>query len=372
MEVEGLGARCALATCRRLDYLPIRCAQCTRPFCSDHYQPSDHSCTAAVSGAHNGHGRGGGGNATFVPTCPLCHAAVPVPAHGDADGAMSAHIDAGCPKRPRSNPVCMLATCDVRDPAATACVACRKIFCIAHCIEANHDCMAEKRAVHGVFGDGKGVVAGARAQQAAGAKKKNAKAVKAATPQAKAARAGGEGGVATDDAMRLPGRMDVSNTAATALGASKVDEEDRIVLTIFFASGTHTQPHYVALNHRHSAGRILDTLHSLLPTFPSAPEGGARYQLYCVRSDLSSVNLMPYITPLRELPPVAQLREGDFAVVVVGEGGLDPSWMAALQEVAGGGRRWAVGLGGIGGGAPMGRKLPKVKGRKGSSKCLVA
>merc|ERR1712018_63614 len=46
MELPHLGAHCALTSCNRLDYLPVKCELCSKTFCSEHgYAPTSHSCT---------------------------------------------------------------------------------------------------------------------------------------------------------------------------------------------------------------------------------------------------------------------------------------------------------------------------------------
>lgn len=322
MEVEGLGARCGLASCRTLDYLPYTCPSCSLQFCQHHRLPKSHACRAS--------------RPTVVPTCPVCSAPVPVPHGLSVDGAIARHIDAGCPKRERNNPRCALPSCNVRDPAATACVACRRVFCLAHCLEVNHDCEAVKTrtnsAKNGVFGGGKGVVAVP--------KRKANRPTTASNPSNKNKSASKTGGVGRGDTR--PGalgsetarggagvcRVDFLNAASAPVGDAKIEAEDRFQVGVLFPAGSGIAGRHVWLSVKHSPGKVVDSLHKLVPELTAAPSG-QRYAVFAVRRDLSGVNLLPYVTPLRELKHV--VSPGDMLVLQVGDESLDGGWLAALS-----------------------------------------
>lgn len=336
MEVEGLGARCALASCSRLDYLPVRCGGCGQMYCGEHQRPESHTCSSI--------------RPKTVPTCPLCQSAVPFSVGMSADHAMSLHVDAGCPKRLRAYALCAHPSCSVRDPAATPCVACHRVFCVAHCVEINHDCTAPKPLANGVFGGGKGVLpSNSRPKSSTEPSKPNAQpARKTKTPKN------------SPSAVPLiaAGRTDFMNAASNAIGDTKIDTEDRVPVAVYFPAGTNLQARHMYFSTKNSPGKIVDILFKLVPGLP-APSNGQRYSVYAVKPDLSRVNLLPYITPLRELSSVVQ--PGDLLVLQVGDTGLDPSWFAALQP-ASPSRLTPF---------AFSRKVPKAKVRKGA-KCLVA
>jgi len=48
-EFSNLGAHCAV--CRQQDFLPFRCTDCARNFCSDHRTPADHKCPSLLAEA---------------------------------------------------------------------------------------------------------------------------------------------------------------------------------------------------------------------------------------------------------------------------------------------------------------------------------
>lgn len=336
MEVEGLGARCALSSCKKLDYLPLRCGGCRQLYCSEHQRPETHQCSSP--------------NHNTVPTCPLCQAPVPILTGMTADDAMSLHIDAGCPKRLRAYPKCAHPSCSVRDPAATACVACHQIFCIAHCVEVNHDCRAEKPVPNGVFGGGKGVPHPKPRLNPTPKTNKSHQPILKLTSSTKNSSAAASSSVI--------GRTDFANTNTNPIGDPKIDSDDRIMLSVFFPADTKLQARHMYFNSKSSSGNIIDSLHRLCPTLPPPPDG-QRYSLYAVKPNLARVNLLPYITPLRELSGIVQ--SGDSVILQVGDAGLNPAWLAALQPSSSRPSPFSS----------FSKRIPKHKSRSGT-KCLVS
>lgn len=279
MEVDGLGARCTLSSCRTLDYLPFTCPSCAQQFCNEHRTPASHFCKAAAS--------------RIVPTCPACSKPVPVPPGSTPDVAVSRHIDAGCPKRKRANPICAARGCSVRDPASTTCPSCRNVFCLQHRIEAQHDCAAVTRA-----------------QPARSSKAKE----KARKPS-----------------KRRSGRTDFLNSPREPIGDKNIEADERITVAVFFPDGTGVQPRYMFFSKKNSAGKIIDGLRKSIPQIPS-PDDGERYFLYAVKNGGYGVNQLPYITPLKDLGAI--LQTGDMLVLESGDQGLDPTWTAALRKLA--------------------------------------
>ena len=128
MELPDLGAHCALSSCKRLDFLPVKCSGCGGLFCSSHFSPASHSCPSASDAR--------------VPVCPLCDRPVPVRRKGDApDVAVSEHIDADCesdPARRRRNKRrvfdqrCALSKCKKKEMVRLQCEQCGNNYCLAH------------------------------------------------------------------------------------------------------------------------------------------------------------------------------------------------------------------------------------------------
>ncbi|KAI0561433.1 Zinc finger domain containing protein [Gracilaria domingensis] len=282
MEVDGLGARCALASCRTLDYLPFTCSSCSRKFCQTHAQPADHACTNPPDNE--------------VPTCPLCSAPVPVPAGSTRDAAVSRHIDQGCPRRARTNPKCMKLGCKTRDPVATTCPSCGRIFCLAHRIESQHDCTAVRRTSNRLP---KG---GARPSHQ--------------TPKRSLS-------------LRKR-RLQFFNTPSSPIGDTSIPTENRVNVAVFFPASTDIKPRFMVFNKRNTPGRIIDDLKRRVRELPQ-PQGD-RYYLYAYKSGGNGVNLLPYMTPIKDMSHLVQ--NGDCLILENGDSGLDPTWISTLQKLS--------------------------------------
>ena len=46
MELPHMGEHCTESSCKRLDYLPMKCDACEQLYCKDHLLYDDHSCTS--------------------------------------------------------------------------------------------------------------------------------------------------------------------------------------------------------------------------------------------------------------------------------------------------------------------------------------
>ncbi|KRZ60992.1 AN1-type zinc finger protein 2B [Trichinella nativa] len=71
-----------------LDFLPIKCDECSKLFCKDHYEYSRHACPFA------------GRKDCCLPVCPLCSQPVSCPRDFPPDVAVSEHIDRDCQSDP--------------------------------------------------------------------------------------------------------------------------------------------------------------------------------------------------------------------------------------------------------------------------------
>ncbi len=125
MEFPDLGAHCTLATCKRLDFLPVKCSGCSLVFCGEHFSPSAHSCTTSSDAR--------------VPVCPLCDRPIPIRHKGDApDVAVSAHIDTDCQSDPAKqrrrvfDKRCAVNKCKKKEMVQLRCDQCGKNFCLSH------------------------------------------------------------------------------------------------------------------------------------------------------------------------------------------------------------------------------------------------
>ncbi|XP_058536707.1 AN1-type zinc finger protein 2A [Ochotona princeps] len=134
MEFPDLGKHCSEKTCRRLDFLPLRCSECHRDFCKDHFTCAAHSCPLAFQ------------KDVRVPVCPLCHVPVPVRRGQVADVVVGEHMDGGCRSRPGKSGEkvftfrCSREGCKRKELLPVACAQCRAHFCIRHRHPLDHRC----------------------------------------------------------------------------------------------------------------------------------------------------------------------------------------------------------------------------------------
>lgn len=198
MEIDGLGKRCALPECRRLDYLPVRCYACNLDFCEDHKLPASHSCTVITAREGNKH------------RCPECGVHV-----GAATGALERHLKS-C--RKRRDPKC--AYCGKRDPLGVTCSDCGKQYCLEHRHLEVHNCDRSASVVNH-------------------AKIATKKKLFASLPK--------------------PSRR-FANTRTAAQGDEKIEIEDRITCEVHFALDGNIPARYMFFSNRWSAGKILDDI----------------------------------------------------------------------------------------------------------------
>lgn len=264
---------------------------------------------------------------------------------------MSVHIDSGCPSRTRANARCEKPGCNARDVAPVTCRACSGTFCLEHRIEVDHDC---KRTASQVQSDGAPSLAAAMrrlatsqqapassASGAAAGEKKKLSLTKRVRSKSRSCGGGGAAAAAGSGAGRVgskDGRSASEAVGATAAafvntpssprraGTAAVDSEDEMHLAVYFCGEARRRPEFWTVNRKWSAGKVLDGFK--LP----ALEKGQRYALYAVRKSgdrVTSVNLLPRISPLREHGREV-LTDGDCVVVEIGENGLRDGWLDVL------------------------------------------
>ncbi|XP_038602680.1 AN1-type zinc finger protein 2B [Tachyglossus aculeatus] len=138
MEFPDVGAHCSEPSCKRLDFLPLKCDACAGIFCKDHIAYARHRCTSAY------------GKDVQVPVCPLCNMPVPGARGEPPDRAVGDHIDRDC----RSDPAqrkrkiftkrCGRAGCRQREMMELTCQGCGRNFCLRHRHPLDHACPGEE------------------------------------------------------------------------------------------------------------------------------------------------------------------------------------------------------------------------------------
>ncbi|XP_066487610.1 AN1-type zinc finger protein 2B isoform X2 [Tiliqua scincoides] len=134
MEFPDLGAHCSEPSCKRLDFLPLKCDACEQLFCTDHVAYAHHNCTSAYK------------KDVQVPVCPLCSTPIPVKRGEMPDIVVGAHIDQDCKSDPaqRKRKIftnkCQRPGCKQREMMKVLCEQCHGNFCLKHRHPLDHDC----------------------------------------------------------------------------------------------------------------------------------------------------------------------------------------------------------------------------------------
>ncbi|XP_074973780.1 AN1-type zinc finger protein 2B isoform X2 [Caretta caretta] len=134
MEFPDLGAHCSQPTCKRLDFLPLKCDACEQIFCTDHITYTQHQCTSAYK------------KDVQVPVCPLCNIPIPVKKGEMPDAVVGEHIDRDCKSDPaqRKRKIftnkCLKPGCKQREMMKVICDQCHGNFCLKHRHPLDHDC----------------------------------------------------------------------------------------------------------------------------------------------------------------------------------------------------------------------------------------
>ncbi|XP_067385540.1 AN1-type zinc finger protein 2B isoform X2 [Emydura macquarii macquarii] len=219
MEFPDLGAHCSEPTCKRLDFLPLKCDACEQIFCTDHITYTQHQCTSAYK------------KDVQVPVCPLCNIPIPVRRGEMPDVVVGEHIDRDCKSDPaqRKRKIftnkCLKAGCKQREMMKVICDQCHGNFCLKHRHPLDHSCTGAGPPLSKA-----GHAAVARAQTASTSKKGAARAT--AGPPAPAP---GRGGVT---AARQPGNT-LPPVIALQDGLSE-DEALQRALELSLAESAHS------------------------------------------------------------------------------------------------------------------------------------
>ncbi|KAM9843106.1 AN1-type zinc finger protein 2A isoform 1-T2 [Aulostomus maculatus] len=137
MEFPDLGEHCSEKTCKRLDFLPMKCDACQDIFCKDHITYANHKCTSSYK------------KDVQVPVCPLCNTPIPVKRGEMPDIKVGEHIDRDC----RSDPAqrkrkiftnkCSKGGCKQKEMMRVTCNQCHLNYCLKHRNPLDHDCKTD-------------------------------------------------------------------------------------------------------------------------------------------------------------------------------------------------------------------------------------
>ncbi|RXM31954.1 AN1-type zinc finger protein 2B [Acipenser ruthenus] len=141
MEFPDLGEHCTERTCKRLDFLPMKCDACGDIFCKDHITYANHKCTSAYK------------KDVQVPVCPLCNTPIPVKRGEMPDIKVGEHIDGDCKSDPaqRKRKIftnkCSKGGCKQKEMIKVTCDQCHLNFCLKHRHPLDHECKADGHPV---------------------------------------------------------------------------------------------------------------------------------------------------------------------------------------------------------------------------------
>ncbi|XP_051570033.1 AN1-type zinc finger protein 2A-like isoform X1 [Myxocyprinus asiaticus] len=141
MEFPDLGEHCSEKSCKRLDFLPMRCDACEEIFCKDHITYANHKCTSSYK------------KDVQVPVCPLCNTPIPIKRGEMPDIKVGEHIDRDCKSDPaqRKRKIftnkCSKGGCKQKEMIRVTCDQCHLNYCLKHRHPLDHDCKTDSKPV---------------------------------------------------------------------------------------------------------------------------------------------------------------------------------------------------------------------------------
>uniref|UniRef100_A0A3B5MRQ8 Zinc finger, AN1-type domain 2A n=1 Tax=Xiphophorus couchianus TaxID=32473 RepID=A0A3B5MRQ8_9TELE len=141
MEFPDLGEHCSEKTCKRLDFLPMRCDACQEIFCKDHITYANHKCTSSYK------------KDVQVPVCPLCNTPIPIKRGEMPDIKVGEHIDQDCKSDPaqRKRKIftnkCSKGGCKQKEMIRVTCDQCHLNYCLKHRHPLDHDCKTDGKSL---------------------------------------------------------------------------------------------------------------------------------------------------------------------------------------------------------------------------------
>ncbi|XP_051994383.1 AN1-type zinc finger protein 2A-like isoform X1 [Xyrauchen texanus] len=141
MEFPELGEHCSEKSCKRLDFLPMRCDACEDIFCKDHITYANHKCTSSYK------------KDVQVPVCPLCNTPIPIKRGEMPDIKVGEHIDRDCKSDPaqRKRKIftnkCSKGGCKQKEMIRVTCDQCHLNYCLKHRHPLDHDCKTDGKPV---------------------------------------------------------------------------------------------------------------------------------------------------------------------------------------------------------------------------------
>ncbi|KAG7243568.1 hypothetical protein INR49_011125 [Caranx melampygus] len=136
MEFPDLGEHCSEKTCKRLDFLPMRCDACQEIFCKDHITYANHKCMSSYK------------KDIQVPVCPLCNIPIPIK-RGKCPTLKSENTLIGTAnqtlhkERKIFTNKCSKGGCKQKEMMRVTCDQCHLNYCLKHRHPLDHDCKTD-------------------------------------------------------------------------------------------------------------------------------------------------------------------------------------------------------------------------------------
>ncbi|KAK0419233.1 hypothetical protein QR680_014030 [Steinernema hermaphroditum] len=132
-EFPDFGLHCSEEMCHQLDFLPVHCDMCAKPFCASHSSYDNHNCQRSRI------------KDIRVPTCPKCSKPVPTGKNESFEDKLKTHLDNNCmeTKAKIFHKYCAVEKCRRKELVPITCAMCKVQFCMAHRHTTDHNCKAK-------------------------------------------------------------------------------------------------------------------------------------------------------------------------------------------------------------------------------------
>eukprot|EP00697_Spironema_sp_BW2_P002710 gnl/Spiro4/13617_TR7258_c0_g1_i1.p1 gnl/Spiro4/13617_TR7258_c0_g1~~gnl/Spiro4/13617_TR7258_c0_g1_i1.p1 ORF type:complete len:341 (+),score=70.75 gnl/Spiro4/13617_TR7258_c0_g1_i1:121-1143(+) len=264
MEFPELGKHCSHPSCGMLDFLPVICKACRKPFCVDHAGYREHHCQEWVALPF------------AVPSCPLCGQMVNCARNEDPNAKVDLHIRNGCPKEATHlDALYRCACCGASEVVEIRCPDCCKLFCVRHRLGVHHSCEPTPQSPAAIRLRQQQQQLQQQQQRAAQQQQQQQQRVSAATsapviptpsavtnavsqPAQSAAVASAAANRSSNNAAHPDMRVQLIRLKQRAQGNSRVPLENRFYLDVLFPRSCRTKSKPLFFDKSATIGKVLD------------------------------------------------------------------------------------------------------------------
>lgn len=299
MELPHLGKHCGDNSCNQLDFLPFECEWCAGVYCKDHREGRVHKCEQWRAKQASQRSK------YVMPQCPLCGEDVSLGAHGDANRAVSEHIDAGCSRKQRTDYRCQLKACTQRFAIPVICERCKRNFCLTHRHPADHQCTALPTVQPAALPTSAAPSSSVPAITAVQKERRRRRRRMRRLLEEK-----------SKSGNRAAQRMQIIKQRRAAKGNKNIPQDARLYLEVVFPMRSKKKPLMMFFRLSWTVGRVLDEITDLenIVNRNDRPDA-ERLRIY----DLFTGSRLDFSAPIRSLPAFAPiLLEYDSGAYVKG------------------------------------------------------